>query len=199
MAVAQARKSSQRLRNVSSPCGGPSAGIRFLYGSAARRPRPASDGGQKRSRFSIDKVIRKLVEDVTPCACLKVRPNRGRARDQGNGPVHFPNKSLGRLAAPFQVPLKSLIDFPESFRSKPNPGAAHSASPGTDLGSLPMGSLSRPLPPTQPPEQQLPDATLSRRPPPVQTPGSPTGYPQSRLVHRRASSAPFAVETRLFS
>src|SRR4051794_13169856 len=98
--------------------------------------------------LSIDDVVGKLGEDVSPRACLKVRPSGRRARDQSDCPIHFPNKCLGCLAALFKVPLKGLIDFPESFRGELNLGAAHSASPGAGLGSPPKGSSSLPLLPT---------------------------------------------------
>ena len=149
--------------------------------------------------LSIDDVVGKLAEDVSPRACLKVGPDRGRARDQSDRPVHFPNKCLGRPAALLKVPFKGFIDFPESFQGELNLGAAHSASPGTGLGSPPKGWSSLPLLPTQLPEQQLPGATPSRHPLPAQAPSSPTGHPRSQPVHRRANSAPLEVGSRLFS
>lgn len=149
--------------------------------------------------LSIDEAEGKLVEDVSPRARFKGGLDRGRARDQSDCSVHFPNKCLRRPAALSKVPFKGFIDFPESFRSEFNFGAARSASPETDLGSPPKGSSSLPLFPMQPPEQQLPDATPSRNPPPAQAPSSPTGHPRSQPAHRRVSSAPLAVGSRLFS
>lgn len=149
--------------------------------------------------LSIDDAEGELVEDVSLRARFKVGPDRGRTRDQSDCSVHFPNKCLGRPAALSKVPIKGFIDFPESFRGEFNLGAAHSASPGTDLGSSPKGLSSLPLLPTQPPEQQLPDATPSRHPLPAQAPSSPTGHPRSQPVHRRVNSVPLAVGSRLSS
>ena len=52
----------------------------------------------------------------------------------------FTNKRLCGLDASLKVPLECVIDLPESFRDKLNPGVAHSVSLERHLGSLPRGS-----------------------------------------------------------
>jgi len=63
--------------------------------------------------LSVDDVTAK---DIPARACLKVGPDRGRARDQSDRAVHFLNKCLSHLEAPSKVPFEGVIDFPESFR-----------------------------------------------------------------------------------
>jgi len=76
--------------------------------------------------LSIDDVVGKIpAQDIPPRTCLKVGPDCRCARDQCDCAVHFLNKCLGYLDAPFKVPFKGVIDFPESFRDKFNFGAAH--------------------------------------------------------------------------
>lgn len=74
----------------------------------------------------IDDVVGEVsTEEIPPCACLKVGPDCRCARDQRDSAVHFLDEGLDRLEAPFKVPFKRVIDFPESFRGKFNLGAAH--------------------------------------------------------------------------
>jgi hypothetical protein len=54
-----------------------------------------------------------------------MRPGRGQTRDQRDCAVHFMNECLSHPRAPFKVPFKGVIDFPESFRGEVNLGAAY--------------------------------------------------------------------------
>lgn len=76
--------------------------------------------------LSIDNVVGKIpAQNIPPRTRLKVGPDCRCARDQRDGTVHFLNKRLGYLEAPFKIPFKGVIDFPESFRGEFNLGAAH--------------------------------------------------------------------------
>lgn len=76
--------------------------------------------------FSIDDVVGEIpAEYIPPRACLKVGPDRRRDCDQRDRAVDFLNKRLGHLEASSKVPVKGVIDFPESFRGELNLGAAH--------------------------------------------------------------------------
>lgn len=76
--------------------------------------------------LSIDDIIGKVpAEDISTRTRLKVGPDCRCACDQRDCAVHFLNERLGHLEAPFKVPFKGVVDFPESFRGKFNLGVAH--------------------------------------------------------------------------
>ena len=126
--------------------------------------------------LSIDDAIGKLAENVPPRPCLEIRPDGRCTRDQSKRARRLANKRLRRLGAPFKIPLKCVIDLPKSFRGKLNPGGAHSASPESRLGSLPMESSPPPRPPAPLPEPLPLGAKLPRHRLLAQAPSSPTRH-----------------------
>lgn len=128
----------------------------------------------------VNDTVGKLAENVSSSASLEARPNGRRTRDQSKRARRFTNKRLCGLDASLKVPLECVIDLPESFRDKLNPGVAHSVSLESHLGSLPRESSLLPRLPELLSGQRPPGAKPSRHRFLAQALSSPTTHPQSQ-------------------
>src|SRR5215213_6020626 len=137
-----------------------------------------SDNLDAGRNLSIDDVVGKISQDVSPCTRFEARPNVRRARDQREGSIRFPNERLSRLKTSFKVPLEGIVDLQKSFRGEVNPGVFHSTSPGTGHGLPPRGWSPLLRIPGQPLEQPPLPSRRTRHRPPAKVPGSPTMHPR---------------------